>query len=148
MTPKDIALIQSSFAQIFPQKARFGALFYEKFFALNPDVRAMFRISIARQSEMLVEALALVVRGLRDDGALPPKALQLAARHGRYGVTPEHYAQMGEALLSTLTEVLGDAFDTETRAAWEQAYGRLSKTMIAAAGAEAPEEAAETRNTC
>ncbi|ABV93408.1 putative flavohemoglobin [Dinoroseobacter shibae DFL 12 = DSM 16493] len=147
MTQDEITLIQRSFSRIFAQKARFGALFYERFFALNPEARAMFQTSITRQSEMLIEALALVVRGMRTDGALPPKALQMAARHGRYGVTPDHYAQMGEALMDTLAEVLGDAFDTETREAWQRAYGRLSEIMIAAAAEPAPDAMAANRNT-
>jgi len=134
MTPHEISLIQTSFARLFPQKARFGALFYERFFDLVPEARAMFHTSMTRQSDMLVEALALIVRGLRADGALPPKALQLVARHGRYGVRADHYARMGEALLRTLDEVLGDDFDTET--------------MIAATGQTTPDPAAEIRNTC
>ena len=31
-----------------------------------------------------------------------------------YGVVPEHYAVVGEALISTLGDALGDAFDAET----------------------------------
>lgn len=138
MTPADIRLIQTSFAKVFPLKAKFGMMFYTRLFEMDPAIKGMFSTSMARQSEMLMQALALIVRGLRTDGALPPKALEMAARHGRYGVTEQHYQQMGEALVWSLSETLGDAFDASTEAAWRNAYDRLSKTMINAAAGASP----------
>ncbi|WP_424967663.1 globin domain-containing protein [Dinoroseobacter sp. S375] len=138
MTPEDIRLIQTTFAQVFPQKAKFGMMFYTRLFEMEPAIKGMFSTSMARQSEMLMQALALVVRGLRTDGALPPKAMEMAARHGRYGVTEAHYQTMGDALLWSLAETLGDAFDAPTEAAWRKAYDRLSRTMINAAAGASP----------
>ncbi|WP_424970297.1 globin domain-containing protein [Dinoroseobacter sp. S76] len=138
MTPAEIRLIQTSFAKVFPLKAKFGMMFYTRLFEMDPVIKGMFSTSIARQSEMLMQALALIVRGLRTDGALPPKALEMAARHGRYGVTEQHYQKMGEALIWSLSETLGDAFDASTEAAWRNAYDRLSTTMINAAAGASP----------
>ena len=61
-----------------------------------------------------------------------PVAQQLAVRHGGYGVKPAHYAVVGAALIDTLAKGLGDAFTTDTRLAWETAYGTLSAVMISA----------------
>ena len=47
-----------------------------------------------------------------------------------YGVVPEHYAVVGEALIATLSDALGDAFDAETKEAWVAVYGIVQKTMI------------------
>ena len=43
---------------------------------------------------------------------------------------PAHYDVVGEALLATLSDALGDAFDAETNGAWVAVYGIVQKTMI------------------
>ena len=50
-----------------------------------------------------------------------------------YGVTAEHYAIVGEALLWTLGEAFGEAFTDEVKGAWATAYGIVADTAIAAA---------------
>jgi nitric oxide dioxygenase len=57
----------------------------------------------------------------------------LARRHVEYGVEETHYAKVGEALLWTLEQGLGESFTGEVREAWASAYGLLSRTMIEAA---------------
>jgi nitric oxide dioxygenase len=54
-----------------------------------------------------------------------------------YGVTAEHYGTVGDALLWTLEQGLGEAFGPATREAWLEAYGALSDAMIAEAYGEA-----------
>jgi hemoglobin-like flavoprotein len=48
-------------------------------------------------------------------------------------VTDAHYDTVGEALLWTLGQGLGDAFTPETEAAWTKVYGLLADTMKTAA---------------
>ena len=45
---------------------------------------------------------------------LVPILTSLGTKHVGYGVVPEHYAIVGEALIATLGDALGDAFDAET----------------------------------
>ena len=59
-----------------------------------------------------------------------PILTSLGTKHVGYGVVPEHYAVVGEALIATLSDALGDAFDAETKAAWVAVYGIVQKTMI------------------
>ena len=40
------------------------------------------------------------------------------------------FALVGEALIATLSDALGDAFDAETKEAWLAVYGIVQKTMI------------------
>ena len=61
---------------------------------------------------------------------LVPILTDLGTKHVGYGVVPEHYAIVGEALIATLGDALGDAFDAETKAAWVAVYGIVQKTMI------------------
>ena len=61
---------------------------------------------------------------------LVPILTSLGTKHVGYGVVPEHYAVVGEALIATLGDALGDAFDAETKGAWVAVYGIVQKTMI------------------
>jgi len=62
-----------------------------------------------------------------------PKAEALARGHVAYGVTDSHYDSVGAALLWTLRQGLGAAFDAPTEEAWTEAYALLSSVMLRAA---------------
>jgi hemoglobin-like flavoprotein len=129
MTPRQIELVQQSFAQVQPIAATAADLFYDRLFTLDPGVRAMFKGDMARQKTLLMAMLAAAVNGLRDLDKLAPVVRQLGARHVGYGVKAEHYPIVGGALLWTLEQGLGEAFTPEVREAWTAAYGLLSDVM-------------------
>jgi hemoglobin-like flavoprotein len=58
----------------------------------------------------------------------------LGKRHVAYGVQAEHYPIVGQGLVETLSDALGDAFTDEVKAGWVEIYGVISDTMIAGAG--------------
>jgi hemoglobin-like flavoprotein len=80
-----------------------------------------------------MQMIGAAVKLLDNAGAWMPVLRQLGARHGGYGVQPQHYAMVGDALMKTLALGLGDAFDEPTRNAWATMYGVVSRTMIEAA---------------
>lgn len=65
-----------------------------------------------------------------------PVLARLGARRAGDDVEPDDYRKVGQALIATLAEALGDAFDEPTREAWSALHALVSTTMIAAAGAE------------
>ena len=137
MQSNEIQLVQHSFAKVAPIKAVAADLFYTRLFAIAPEVEPMFKGDMVDQGDKLMTTLGVVVNGLRDLDKILPVAKDLAARHVTYGVTPAHYQPVGEALLWTLEQGLGDAFTPEVQAAWTKAYGILSEAMVASAYAEA-----------
>jgi hemoglobin-like flavoprotein len=74
--------------------------------------------------------LAAVVGGLRDIESILPTASALAIRHVGYGVKPEHYPSVGNALLWTLQRGLGPGWTPDVAAAWTAAYATLSGFMV------------------
>ncbi len=54
---------------------------------------------------------------------------ELGRRHHGYGVTADHYGPVGEALLWTLEQGLGEAFTPAVKAAWTKVYGVLAEVM-------------------
>ncbi|MEM9615656.1 MAG: globin family protein [Actinomycetota bacterium] len=133
MTPNQIALVQNSFAQVAPIADQAAALFYGRVFELAPQTRGMFKEDLTAQGRKLMRTLGIVVDGLNDLDAIVPIAQAMAVRHVDYGVEAEHYTVVGEALLWTLGQGLGDGFTTEVEEAWAAAYGILTTVMIDAA---------------
>lgn len=138
MTPEQIDKVQASFAKVVPISDEAGRIFYGRLFNIAPEVRPLFRGDLDEQARKLMMMLATVVNGLKNLDAIIPAAQALAVRHVAYGVEPAHYAPVGEALLWTLEQGLGEDFDAETRDAWVAAYTTLSGVMIEAARESTP----------
>ena len=102
----------------------------------------MFKGDMAEQGRKLMAMLNTVVNGLSNLNSIVPAAQSMARRHVDYGVRPEHYAFVGEALLDTLAKGLGADFTPAVKQAWTDAYGLLSDVMIAAAYSAAQEQRA------
>jgi hemoglobin-like flavoprotein len=93
-------------------------------------VRGLFAEDIVEQKLKLMQMLEAVVDGLDALDALVPEVQALGARHSGYGAQPEHYDVVGECLLWTLGQVLGEAFTPEVKDAWLTAYETLASKMI------------------
>jgi hemoglobin-like flavoprotein len=133
MTPHQIKLVQTSFAQVAPIAATAADLFYGRLFEIAPDVRAMFPDDLSGQKKKLMAMLGTAVAGLSRIDTLLPAVRALGQRHVGYGVSAEQYVPVGAALLWTLEKGLGEAFTPEVREAWATTYRVLASTMINAA---------------
>ena len=138
MTPQQIALVQETFAQVRPIADTAAALFYNRLFMLDPSLRPMFKGDMVRQGQMLMQMLGAATSGLTNLPKLAPVVRQLGARHTGYGVTDDHYATVGAALIWTLEQGLGEQFTPEVHDAWAAAYRILSETMKAGAAEAVP----------
>lgn len=130
MTPQQIALVQSTHAEVVKVGPAAAEVFYSNLFHLDPELKPMFRGDMHAQGRMLLQAIAFVVANLTAPDRLIPVVTALGQRHVAYGVTPAHYVTVGAALIATLSQALGDTFDADTRQAWCEAYGLLSTVMI------------------
>jgi nitric oxide dioxygenase len=133
MTPNQIKLVQTSFAQVVPIAATAADLFYGRLFEIAPQVRPMFPEDLTGQKKKLMAMLGTAVAGLSHLDTLMHTVRALGRRHTGYGVKPQHYAPVGSALLWTLEKGLGTAFTPEVKDAWATAYIVLSTAMIDAA---------------
>ncbi|SRR5258707_14443227 len=133
MTPRQIMLVQQSFAKVAPIADKAATLFYDRVFETAPQVRALFPDDMTEQKRKLMATLAVVVNGLSNLPAVLPAASALAKRHVAYGVVADHYPVVGAALLWTLEKGLGAGWNPELAAAWAAAYTTLADFMIAEA---------------
>ena len=135
LTDHDISLVRASYALAVRHEQAVADLFYDRLFAVAPHLRALFPADLAEQKGKLMSMVGSAIGGL-DDARFIPALKALGARHAGYGVTMEHYAIAGDALLWTLQQVLGERFTLNFRSAWIKVYGIIAMTMVAG-GAEA-----------
>jgi|SRR5215813_1195593 len=129
MTPQQIALVQSSFKCVAPIASKAADLFYNRLFEIAPEVRQLFPADLSGQKIKLMGMLATTIKNLHQLETLLPTVRQLGERHRSYGVSADHYAQVGTALLWTLEQGLGSAFTPEVKAAWSDAYSAIAGAM-------------------
>lgn len=133
MTPQEIEIIQNTFAAVRTSAEQVAEIFYGRLFEIAPTVRPLFPDDLKPQGRKLMTMLATVVDGLENLGDLVPAVQDLGRRHVGYGTAPEHYDAVGAALLWTLEQGLGDAWNEAAKDAWTAAYTTLATVMKDAA---------------
>jgi nitric oxide dioxygenase len=133
MTPEQVQIVRLTFVQIMTDKDQTGRLFYDRLFAIAPEVKPLFKGDMDAQSRKLMDTLALAIGMIRDIPTLKSTLEALAQRHVAYGVRDEHYDKVGEALLWTLQQILGPAFTPHARGAWSALYDAMVRIMRDAA---------------
>lgn len=148
LTEEHKQAIRRSWRLLAPLGETVSELFYRRLFELRPDLRDLFPADMEAQKRKLLAMLVFVVKSLdwpveewekdidpEDDLFLV--ILALGRRHRKlYRVEDEHYGPVGEALVWTLEQGLGQVFEGITREAWIQVYGMLATTMKIASVAE------------
>ena len=133
MTPRQVELVQTTFRSLQPMAMTAAELFYNRLFELAPTSRALFQGDLKQQGQKFMQVLAVAVGGFSNVSTLVPTVQQLGLRHASYGVQPEHYDAVQQALLWMLALVLQDAYTDDVRSAWATAYAMLAGVMKEAA---------------
>jgi len=138
----DLEALETSFDLVAPRGDELMDEFYARLFAAAPAVRPLFPKDMQRQKTMLLGALVLLRKSLRDLDAIVPKLRELGARHVAYGARPEHYPVVGTVLIASMAVVAGDEWKPEHEAAWGGAFEIVAATMLEGAAAAELEVAA------
>jgi len=137
MTPEQVRLVQSTFAQVEPIAETAADLFYTRLFTLDPSLRPMFTGDMEEQGRKLMRMIGIVVNNLTRLETILIAITRLGQKHVAYGVQDQHYDTVAQALLWTLEQGLGDSWNPETQEAWTVAYTTLAGVMRDAAAAAA-----------
>lgn len=137
MNPEKIALVRSSWQQVLPIQDTAAQLFYGQLFELDPSVRSLFKGDMTEQGRKLMAMINTVVNSLDALGPILGTIEALGRRHVAYGVTEAHYDTVGNALIWTLGQGLGQQFTPAVEDAWAEAYNTLASAMKQAAYAPA-----------
>lgn len=104
-------------------------MFYDRLFQTAPELRPMFKTSIESQARKFIDTLSLAIGLLLHEQFLTRTLAGLGQRHTAYGARPEHYALVGEAMIWTIEQALGDACTPEIRDAWIVLYDKAASIM-------------------
>lgn len=129
ITRIQIRLVRRSFSLASTHTQQIAALFFDRLFELDPDLRPLFNyVDTEAQGERVMRMLALVVSTLDNMDSFEPAVKSLGERHINYGVRDEHYQTFNAALLWALEQSLGTDFTPAMREAWRTALALMSKT--------------------
>jgi hemoglobin-like flavoprotein len=139
MNDEEKKLVKDSWKKVVPIADQAVQMFYDRLFQTDPTTKPLFKAGdLGEQRKKLIQALALVVKGLDNLDSIVPVVADLGRRHVAYGVTKRHYDSVGNALLWTLEQGLGPDWTPKTEAAWTTAYTLLSGVMRQAYDEPAP----------
>ena len=133
-----IQRLERSFEALAPKGPELVDRFYAKLFADYPQVRSMFPKNMAEQKNMLLAALALVVRNLRTPQRLSAPLQEMGRRHTGYGTQPEHYPLFRDTLVSVMAELAGPIWTDGIDRDWRSAIDWVGSVMLEGAAAAVP----------
>lgn len=127
-------------AAVDPDRGGDGVIsrFYTRWFATDLSARDLFPPDLAAQRTAFGQALSWVLGEFIDQRAEEPVAFlaQLGRDHRKYGVAPQHYVALHDALLATLRAELGDRWDARVAEAATHAVDLIVGVMRGAADSE------------
>lgn len=107
--------------------------FYQRMFAHNPEVGPFFNAANqagGAQQRALAGAICAYAANIDNLEALGDAVELIAHKHASLQIKPEHYPIVGENLLASISEVLGEAATQEVVNAWGEAYQLLAGILI------------------
>ena len=123
--------LETSFDLLAPRGDELTDVFYARLFATAPGVRPLFaHTDMKRQKAMLLAALVLLRKSLRDLDAIVPTLRELGARHAAYGAESAHYPVVGAVLIASMAEIAGPQWEPEYEDAWAEAFAVVSGAML------------------
>lgn len=129
LSPSEIKMVQDTFAAVEPIAEDAAALFYGRLFEIDPSTKPLFKGDMTEQGRKLMAVLKTAVASLEKLDKLVPAVKVMGQRHHAYGIQPNHYESVANALLWTLEQGLQDAYTPAVEAAWAKTYGILADVM-------------------
>jgi len=131
LTARDIEIVRDDWEKVEQIADQAATLLYERLFALDRKLRFLFPLDMADQKLKVIRMLGAAIYGLSDPDVLLPILRTLGRKHFEFGVRDQDYEILAEALIWTLRQGLGAAFDAEHEAAWTRVYTLLATHMRA-----------------
>ena len=103
---------------------------YDILFEKYPETKALFNGAPDDQPKILAAAIAAYATNIDSIDQLHDKVMYIANAHVKSHVKEEHYPMVGDALLTAMQEVLGEAATPEIMEAWKEAYFYLAEILL------------------
>jgi hemoglobin-like flavoprotein len=118
MTPEQMQLVRLSLAQATTDRLTVGREFYQRLFALAPELQSSFRGDIDTESAKLKDTLTLAFASLSDMEHLVATVEALARRGVGRELSDRHCRLIAQSLLYAIERRIGEAFTPQVCNAW------------------------------
>lgn len=132
LSDQTVAIVKSTAPVLQEHGETLTRHFYERMFRVNPEVKPFFNHSNqseGSQQRALAGAIAAYAANIDNLEALGGAVELIAQKHASLQIKPEHYPIVGDNLLASIKEVLGEAATDEIIAAWAEAYQFLADIL-------------------
>ncbi len=131
LSQNTIAIVKATAAPIAINAEAITTRMYEILFANYPETEMLFQNASSDQHKKLAGAVAAYAANIDNLAVLSKAVENMAQKHVKTMVKPEHYPMVGVSLLEAVKDVLGDAATDTVIEAWEEAYFFLADILIA-----------------
>jgi hemoglobin-like flavoprotein len=94
-----------------------------------PEQTKIFRRPLKMWGTLLHHIMDMLIVSIKEPDIFFDELLALTIRHVRYGVRPEYLQPFGNALFSTLEDLLGDQWTERTQKAWRMVWKRATNSI-------------------
>jgi len=122
--------LEDSFGILAPRGPELVDRFYAKLFSTHPGVRPLFPSTMKEQKKKLLASVVLVIQNLRQPEKLRQPLIEMGRRHVGYQTEPEHYPVVRDTLVSVMSEMAGEQWNTQLTADWNGALDFVSSVML------------------
>lgn len=133
LSDKTIAIVKATAPVLDQHGETLTRHFYNRMFSNNPEVLPFFNPANqagGTQQRALAAAICAYAANIDNLEVLGGAVELIAQKHASLLVKSEHYPIVGENLLASIKEVLGDAATDDIINAWAEAYGFLADILI------------------
>lgn len=134
LSQKTIDIIKSTAPILQEHGETLTKYFYKRMFSHNPEVAPYFNPANqtdGTQQRALAGAICAYASNIDNLEILGGAIELIAHKHASLMIKPEHYPIVGENLLASIREVLGNGATDEILSAWTEAYKFLADVLIA-----------------
>jgi nitric oxide dioxygenase len=133
LNPRTIEIVKATAPILEQHGETLTRHFYKRMFSHNPEVAPLFNPTnqfAGTQQKALAAAICAYAANIENLEVLGGAVEIIAQKHASLRILPEHYPIVGENLLGSIREVLGEGATEEVIAAWGEAYGFLAEILI------------------
>ncbi|MES2206692.1 MAG: NO-inducible flavohemoprotein [Pseudomonadota bacterium] len=132
LNEKTIAIVKSTAPILSEHGELLTRHFYKRMFTHNPEVAPFFNPAnqaAGKQQRALAGAITAYAANIDNLEVLGGAVELIAQKHASLLIKPEHYPIVGENLLASIREVLGEGATDDVITAWGEAYGFLANIL-------------------
>jgi nitric oxide dioxygenase len=133
LSARQIEIVKSTAPVLADRGIDITTHFYKRMLDAHPELKNIFNTAhqaTGAQPAALAHSIWAYASNIDNLGALDQAVSRIGNKHASLNVSPEQYPIVGEHLLASIQEILGDAVNGEVLDAWKEAYQQLANIFI------------------